>query len=115
MCESTITTQIAIQSDKCHASGFGMPFQSAEKPVTIEHNLDQVDISDRPFVYCTDEVTFYNPKMDMNEDDTEAAEEKELSVSNDSSKNPDLSREQHAVDAAPCLSLIHISEPTRPY
>ena len=91
---------MAVQSDKYHASGFGMPFQNAEKPVTIENNPGQVDISDSTFVYCTDEVTFYTPKMDMNEDDTEATEEKELRVSNDNSKDPELSREQHSVDAA---------------
>ena len=102
MCESTITTQMALKGNKYHASGVGMPFQGAEKPVIHENNLDQVDISDRPYVYCTDEVTFYNPNMDMNEDYTEAAEENELRVSNDSSENSELSRQRHSGDVELC-------------
>ena len=94
MCESTTTSQIALQNDKYQFPGAVMPFQSEERSIILEDNFNKEDLNDKPYVYCTDEVTFYSPNMDMNYDDTEAEEEKELIINNDDSEKAELSMEQ---------------------
>ena len=82
LCESTITSQNALHDDQFQFPPVLISFEN-EDSVTSKVVDDCNDaLADSNYVFCNDEVTFYSPGTEMEDDDTDPQDEENMKITN---------------------------------
>ena len=102
LCESIIASHTTLPDDQCQFLSAVVCFEKGEKITPVVDNVHDI-LENGNYVFCNDEVTFYNPGAELNEsgteDDTDNVKLADVQVHVDSSyvqneKGIDLSHTQ---------------------